>query len=177
MNYEEKTLKSEYVYRGKVLDVKRDEILVSNGHNSVREVVEHPGGVVILAVQDNNLLTVKQFRYPLKETSVELPAGRLELGEDPDEASKRELREETGYIANFWKSLGFIYTTPGFCNEKLYLYLAKDLEFVGENPDEDEILRSDKISISDFCNMIQNGEINDSKTICAFFRGERYLND
>ncbi|MCR5265319.1 MAG: NUDIX hydrolase [Cyanobacteria bacterium RUI128] len=177
MNFEEKTLKSEYVYRGKVLDVKRDEILVANGNNSVREVVEHPGGVVILAAQGDKLLTVKQFRYPLRETSVELPAGRLEIGEDPDFASKRELEEETGYIAHTWKSLGYIYTTPGFCSEKLYLYYATDLEFVGENPDDDEIIRADKISISDFCNMIQNGEINDSKTICAFYRGGKYIND
>ena len=122
MNFEEKTLSSEYVYNGKVLDVKRDEILVSNGHKSTREVVEHTGGVVIVAKKENKILMVKQFRYPIKTISIELPAGKLEKGENPDFASKRELEEETGYIASVWKSLGYIYTTPGFCDEKLYLY-------------------------------------------------------
>ena len=177
MDFEEKTLNSKYVYRGKVLDVKRDEVLVANGNKSVREVVEHPGGVVILAVKDGYVLTVKQFRYPLKTTSVEFPAGRLERNEDPDLAAKRELLEETGYVADNWTKLGYIYTTPGFCEEKLYLYLAQDLKFNEPNPDEDEIIESGKFSIQDFYNMIQKGEINDSKTICAFFRGRKYIDD
>ena len=150
MNFEEKTLSSEYVFRGKVIDVKRDDILVSNGHKSIREVVEHSGGVVILAIKEGKILTVNQFRYPIKTTSIELPAGKLEpnedpdfagkleIGEDPDFASKRELEEETGYTAKNWKSLGYIYTSVGFCNEKLYLYLATDLEYKQVNPDEDE---------------------------------------
>lgn len=177
MRFEEKTLKSEYVYNGKVLDIKRDEVLISNGHKSVREVVEHSGGVVILAVQNDEVLTVEQFRYPLKKTSIELPAGKLEKNENPDDAAKRELQEETGYIANEWDSLGYIYTTPGFCDEKLYLYLAQDLEFVKEKPDEDEILQAKKTPIKDIYNMIHSGMINDSKTICTIFRAGKYLND
>ena len=99
MNFEEKTLTSEYVYNGKVIDVRRDDIEVSNGHKSVREVVEHSGGVTILAVKDNgNFLFVRQYRYPIKSVSLELPAGKLEKGEDPDFAAKRELEEETNKI-------------------------------------------------------------------------------
>lgn len=177
MNFEEKTLSSEYVFRGKVIDVKRDDILVSNGHKSIREVVEHSGGVVILAIKDGKILTVNQFRYPIKTTSIELPAGKLEIGENPDFASKRELEEETGYIAKKWKSLGYIYTSVGFCNEKLYLYLATDLEYKQVNPDEDEIIEPKEYPIKEVFEMIDNGKINDAKTLCALLRAREYIND
>lgn len=175
MNFEEKTLSSEYVYNGKVIDVKRDEVTVANGHQSVREVVEHTGGVVILAIKGDKILTVKQYRYPLKKVSVELPAGKLEKGENPDFASKRELREETGYTAKKWSSLGYIYTSPGFCDEKLYLYLAQDLDYDKQSPDEDEILEANEISIKEVLKMIDTGIINDSKTICTIMRAREYL--
>ncbi|MCM1264884.1 MAG: NUDIX hydrolase [Candidatus Gastranaerophilales bacterium] len=175
MEFEEKTLSSEYVFNGKVIDVKRDEILVSNGHKSLREVVEHSGGVVILALQDKNILTVRQFRYPLRDISIELPAGKLEKDENPDFAAKRELEEETGYIANKWTSLGYIYTSPGFCTEKLYLYLAQELTYKQQKPDEDEILKCESYSIDEILSMIDNGIINDSKTICALQRAREYL--
>ena len=177
MEFEEKTLSSEYVFRGKVIDVKRDDILVSNGHKSIREVVEHSGGVVILAIKDGKILTVNQFRYPIKTTSIELPAGKLEVGENPDFASKRELEEETGYIAKNWKSLGYIYTSVGFCNEKLYLYLATDLEYKQVNPDEDEIIEAKEYPIKEVFEMIDNGKINDAKTLCALLRAREYIND
>ena len=175
MNFEEKTLSSEYVFRGKVIDVKRDDILVSNGHKSIREVVEHSGGVVILAIKEGKILTVNQFRYPIKTTSIELPAGKLEPNEDPDFAAKRELEEETGYTAKNWKSLGYIYTSVGFCNEKLYLYLATDLEYKQVNPDEDEIIEPKEYPIKEVFEMIDNGTINDAKTICAILRARKYL--
>lgn len=171
MNFEEKTLSSKVVYKGKVVTVIKDDVEVADGHKSFREVVLHSGGVVIVALKNNNtILLVKQYRYPLKQTNLELPAGKLEIGENPNETCKRELEEETGYRAKNWKSLGFINTTPGICNEKLYLYLASDLEFVGEHPDEGEILKCDEYKLSDVFKMIQNGNINDSKTICAISR-------
>jgi len=175
MDFKEKTLSSEYVFKGKVIDVKRDEVLVSNGHQSLREVVEHTGGVVILAIKDDKLLTVRQYRYPLQAESIELPAGKLEKGENPDLAAKRELEEETGYIAKEWKSLGYIYTSPGFCDEKLYLYLAKYLTYKRQNPDEDEIIEANEISIKEFLKMIDSGLVNDSKTICAIMRAGKYI--
>ena len=171
MNYEEKTLNTQTVYSGKVIKVIKDDVEVADGHKSFREVVIHSGGVVIAALKDSQtILLVKQYRYPLKQVNIELPAGKLEKDEDPNEACKRELEEETGYRAKSWKSLGYINTTPGICTEKLYLYLAKDLEYVGEHPDEGEILKCYEYKLSDVFEMINNGEINDAKTICALTR-------
>lgn len=171
MDFEEKTLDSEYVYRGKVINVLRDNVEISTGRKSVREVVEHSGGVVIVAQKsDDTILMVKQFRYPIKQTVLELPAGKLEKGEEPFPAAKRELEEETGYSADEWQSLGYINTTPGFCNEKLYLYLAKNLKFVGEHPDEGEIIQCFEYNINEIFEKVKNGEINDAKTICGLMR-------
>lgn len=171
MDFEEKTLDSEYVYRGKVINVLRDNVEISTGRKSVREVVEHSGGVVIVAQKsDDTILMVKQFRYPIKQTVLELPAGKLEKGEEPFPAAKRELEEETGYSADEWQSLGYINTTPGFCNEKLYLYLAKNLKFVGEHPDEGEIIQCFEYNINEIFEKIKNGKINDAKTICGLMR-------
>lgn len=171
MNFEEKTLDSKVVYEGKVVTVIRDDVEIADGHKSFREVVLHSGGVVVAALKDNDtILLIKQYRYPLKKVNLELPAGKLEIGENPDEACKRELEEETGYQAKQWQSLGFINTTPGICTEKLYLYLAKDLEFVGEHPDEGEILKCEEYNLSEVFKMINSGEINDAKTICTLFR-------
>ncbi len=177
MDFTEKTLTSKYVYNGKVIDVRKDDIEVSNGHKSVREVVEHSGGVTMLALKDNgNILFVRQFRYPIKSVSLELPAGKLEKGENPDKAAKRELEEETGYISDSWIKLGYIYTSVGFCDEKLYLYFAKDLKYKKENPDEDEIIQCEEYSIPQVFEMIDNGIINDAKTICTILRARKYLN-
>lgn len=167
----EKTLTSETVYSGKVIDVERDEIELCTGRKSIREVVRHSGGVVIVAVKDSEtIFMVKQFRYPLGAVSLELPAGKLEKGEDPNEACKRELSEETGCTAETWTSLGFIYPTPGFCDEKLYLYKAEKLTCGKSHPDEGEIIEFFEYKLDDVFSMIKNGEINDSKTICALMR-------
>ena len=117
MNFEEKTLDSKYIYQGNVIDVRYDNVELSTGQKSVRVVVEHPGGVVIVAKKTSDtILMVEQFRYPIKQTSFELPAGKLEKGEEPFPAAQRELEEETGYKANKWENLGYINTTPGFCD-------------------------------------------------------------
>jgi ADP-ribose pyrophosphatase len=171
MEFGEKTLNSKVVYDGRIVTVKLDDVEVSDGHKSFREVVVHNGGVVIVAKKDEDtVLLVKQYRYPLNSVNIELPAGKLEIGENPDEACKRELEEETGYRAKTWKSLGYINTTPGICTEKLYLYYASDLEFVGEHPDEGEIIKCFEYKIKDVFEMIKRGEINDAKTICALTR-------
>lgn len=180
MNFEEKTLNSEVVYDGKVMTVIRDDVEVADGHKSFREVVIHSGGVVIVAMKDSEtILLVKQYRYPLKQTVLELPAGKLEIGENPDFAAKRELEEETGFSAGSWKPLGYINTTPGICTEKLYLYLAKDLKFVGEHPDEGEIIKCFEYKLTDVFEMINNGTVNDAKTICALTRAfcRGFIND
>lgn len=172
MDFEEKELSSECVYNGKIMTVCRDEVELLTGKKSFREVVHHSGGVVILALKDENtVLMVKQFRYPLKQALLELPAGKLEPDENPDSAAKRELEEETGYKAQNWKSLGYIFTSAGYSTEKLYLYLASELEFVGEHPDEGEILKTFELNINDIYKMIETGELNDAKTLCAILRG------
>lgn len=177
MDFEEKTLTTKYVYNGKVIDVRRDEVVVANGHKSIREVVEHSGGVTILAINnENKILFVRQFRYPVKEVSIELPAGKLEPNENPDNAAPRELEEETGFLAKEWIKLGYIYTSVGFCNEKLHLYLAKNLTYKKQNPDEDEIIECEEYTIKEVLDMIDKGIINDSKTVCAILRARKYLN-
>lgn len=176
MNFEERTLNSKVVYEGKVVTVIKDDVELADGHKSFREVILHPGGVVILAMQGNgNVLLVKQFRYPLKETVFELPAGKLERNENPDDASMRELEEETGYRAKQWQSLGYINTTPGICTEKLYLYFATDLDFVGAHPDEGEIIKCFEYPLPEVLKMINDGKINDAKTICAILRANLIL--
>ena len=170
-NFEEKTLSETEVFPGKFIQVSRYDVELSTGRKAIREVVKHPGGVVVVAQKDENtILMVKQYRYPIKEVSLELPAGRLEIGENPDLAIKRELEEETGHVAKTWKSLGHIFTTPGICDEKLYLYYATDLEFTKQNPDEGEIIEYFEYKIDEVFELIKTGELNDAKTICALMR-------
>ena len=173
MNFGEKTLSSQLVYEGKIVKVLRDDVEISDGHKSFREIVRHTGGVVILAFKDKKtILLVKQFRYPMKEVLLELPAGKLEKGEDPFKAAKRELEEETGYCAEKWTGLGYVYTSPGYSDEKLYLYKAENLKYTHCPPDEGEVLQAFEYNYNDVKQMIKNGEIIDAKTLCAIMRSE-----
>ena len=172
MEFTEQTLNSQLIYEGKVVKVFKDSVELSTGKKSFREFVKHSGGVVILAVKGDKILLVKQFRYPLKEVMFELPAGKLEIGEDPFEAAKRALEEETGYCANKWTPLGYVYTSPGYSDEKLYLYKAEDLEFTHCHPDEGEIIEAFEYKFEDVLKMVDNGEINDAKTLCALLRAK-----
>ncbi len=171
MEFKEKTLNSQIVFSGKVVKVFKDDIELSDGAKAFREVVKHSGGVVILAIKDEKIILVKQFRYPMKEVLLELPAGKLEYGEDPFEAAKRELEEETGYCAEKWTDLGFVYTSPGYSDEKLYLYKAENLHYTCCHPDEGEIIQSFEYPIKEVIKMVNNGEINDAKTLCLLLRG------
>ena len=172
MEFTEKTINSQLIFDGRVVKLYKDKIELPTGQESLREVVKHSGGVVIFARKEDKVLLVKQFRYPMKEVLYELPAGKLEIGEDPFEAAKRELEEETGYCANKWTDLGYVYTSPGYSDEKLYLYMAEDLEFTHCHPDEGEILQALEYSYEDVLKMIANGEINDAKTLCAIIRAQ-----
>lgn len=164
----EKTVSSEVKYKGKIINVRLDDVIISDGQLKFREVVEHSGGVVIAAITaDNKILLVKQWRYPIGQELIELPAGKLEKGEDPFEAAKRELEEETGYVAQNWQDLGFVFSTPGFCDERLYLYKATDLKYTQTNFDDGEIIKPIEISVDEAFEWIKTGKINDAKTIAA----------
>ena len=167
----EKTINSKNIYEGKVFNITKDDVELSDGYKTIREVVHHSGGVVIVAEKNEQILMVQQFRYPTKEILYELPAGKLDKGnEDILSAAKRELEEETGFIAQNWKSIGFIWTSPGFCNEKLYLFKATNLTYKGQHLDEGEILNYIAIDKDKVFEMVKNGEINDAKTIAALMR-------
>lgn len=169
--FEEKTLSERNAFDGKFIKASVYDVELANGQKAIREVMHHPGGVVVVAQKDENtILMVKQYRYPIKQVSIELPAGRLEPNDNPDERIKKELEEETGHIAKTWKSLGYIYSTPGICDEKLYLYHATDLEFKEQKPDDGEIIEFYEYKIDEIFNLIKSGEINDAKTICALTR-------
>lgn len=167
----EEKLNSTTIYEGKILNLVRDEVELSTGAKAFREVVRQRSAVVVCAITpDDKILFVKQYRYPVGEAILELPAGRLEPNEDPMIACGRELREETGYVAKTWKPLGFIHPSAGFSDEKLYLYLAKGLEFVEQKLDDGEILDVLQYSLQEVLKMIEDGTINDAKTICAITR-------
>lgn len=174
-----KVLRSEKKYAGKVFDLIVDEVEYPSGNKSVREVASHPGGAVIVSLMANNrVILVRQFRYPIQDSLYELPAGKLNPGEDPAVCARRELEEETGYVAGQLKALGAIYTTPGFCNERLHLYLATDLKKSERGQQLEEGEASLTVEIFDFrrvIEMIERNEIEDGKTICGMFLAERVL--
>lgn len=176
MELTEKTLSSEKIFDGRILHIRRDTVLLPNGHQSTREVVDHPGGVGILALDDQNrVLIVSQFRYPYKEVLREIPAGKLEYGEDPSEAAVRELREETGAVAGSFQSLGELYPSPGYCGEIIRMYLARELSFGDTDPDEDEFLGLERVPFSQLVEQVLSGEIKDAKTIAAVLKAKLLL--
>lgn len=171
MELTEKTLSSEKIFDGRILHVRRDTVLLPNGHQSTREVVDHPGGVCVLALDDQErVLVVSQFRYPYGEVLRELPAGKLEYGEDPAQAAIRELREETGAVAGTFQPLGELYPSPGYCGEIIRMYLARDLSFGDTDPDEDEFLGLERVPFSQLVEQVMSGEIKDAKTIAAVLK-------
>ena len=162
----EKTVESQVIYQGKILSLRLDDVILPNGKNSKREVVEHAGAVTVVAVtNDQKVLMVRQYRYPVGEVLLELPAGGLNKGEAPLRCAMRELKEETGWEAADWQELTSFYTTPGFTNEKMYLFLAKNLTYIGQDLDEDEFIQVVSVPLDATPNMILRGEIRDAKSI------------
>lgn len=166
MNF--KVTSSKIVFEGRVFNVRYDEIEYTSGNKGIREVALHNGGAVIVAVKQNRILMVKQYRYPFDEYLFELPAGKLELNEDPIHCAGRELEEETGYICDNLIKLGTICTTPGFCSEKLHIYLAENLSEGKLAREEGEYgMELYEFSLQEILQMIDNGTIKDAKTICG----------
>ncbi len=166
----ERKLSSELIYEGPIISLKVDEVALPSGRTGRREVVVHPGGVVIVPItKEGDFVLVEQFRYAPGQLLLEFPAGRLNgKGEDPLAAAKRELAEETGYVAGEIKLLTYAYTAPGFCNEKLYIYLATDLTPGNQNPDEDEFVKVHHFSRKELAQKIAKGEITDAKTLAGW---------
>ena len=176
MIYEEKTVKTETVFKGHIIDVRVDTVEFPNGKQAYRDIVDHPGGVGVLAITDDNkILIVKQFRKPIEKAIYEIPAGKLDRGEEPLKCGIRELEEETGYKAKEFISLGYMYPTPGFANEVTHLYMAKGLYKGVAHPDEDEYLDIEAFGFDEMHDMIMKNEINDAKTVMAFFKGTELL--
>lgn len=167
----EKTLESETIFDGKVIKVVHDKVELENGSTAMREVVEHPGGVCVAALtEENELLFVKQFRYPYKEVTLELPAGKLEKGQNPLENGKRELLEETGAVGREYVTLGKLYPSPGYCGEIIHLYFCRIDRFEKQRLDEDEFLNVLRIPLDTAVQMVLNNEIPDSKTQVAVLK-------
>ncbi|MEQ6036495.1 NUDIX hydrolase [Staphylococcus saccharolyticus] len=164
----EKTIDRTVIYNGKIIDLEVHDIELPDGSTSKRELIYHNGAVAVCAVTpENEVLLVKQFRKPIEKPLLEIPAGKLESGEDRIEAAKRELQEETGYIASDLELITDMYGSPGFSSEKLTIYFANQLIEGEMNLDEDEFVELHKLPIKDVKSMLDNKEIADAKTIIA----------
>ena len=172
-----KLIRSDILFKGKVFNVKVDEIEYDSGNKGIREVAVHPGGAVIVAVKDDGkIIMVNQFRYPLQKNIFELPAGKLDINEDPLNCAVRELEEETGYKAKKVERLGKIYTTPGFCTEILHIFIAKELMQGDHNREEGELgMEVFEFSKQEIDEKIRNGEITDAKSICGIYLAQKYI--
>lgn len=172
MLLKEKTLAQEYMFKGRIINLRRDDVELPNGHKSIREVVEHKGGVCVLPINDKGeVLLVKQYRYPYMEELLEIPAGKRDHGdESPLECGKRELKEETGATSENFMFLGEFYPSPGYTNEVIYIYLATDLDYGETNPDDDEFLELYKIPFDKALDMVLSGELKDGKTQAAILK-------
>ena len=176
MELTEKTLSSRLVYDGGLLKVYRDTVELVNGATSWREVVRHPGAVVMVPVDgEGSVYLVRQYRYPYGKTVLEVPAGKLEYGEEPLPAARRELEEEIGARAGRWTPMGELLPTPGFCDELQHVYLARDLEFGASHPDEDEFLEVVRLPLKQAEEMAVDGRLEDAKTVAAVLRACRML--
>ena len=170
MKKEEKTLKSKVIYDGRILRLNCDDVITSKGVKTKREVVHHNGGVCVLAMLDGKIPMVKQFRYSYGEEMFELPAGKLEKGEDSYTAGLRELEEEVGLKANKLTSLGCMYPSCGYTNEIIYLYKAENVTKTQIHLDPDEDLDVYYFTLEEISNMILKNEIRDAKTICLIYK-------
>lgn len=176
MDLTEKMLSRKEQYSGPLFSVHSDTVLLPNGNTSGREVVEHCDGVAVLPLdEENNVLTVTQYRYCFNCTLLEIPAGKLDAGETPKEGALRELKEETGAVPGQFRSLGRIIPAPGCYTEVLHLYLAQDLKMEDQQLDPDEFLNVDRIPFAELYERCINGEIEDAKTVAAVCRAKALL--
>ena len=177
MDLTEQLLSRREIYHGRIIDVQVDTVSLPNGNTSTREVVRHPGGVGILALDDEDCaVLVEQYRYVFGRTLLEIPAGKLEPGEDPVAGALRELKEETGAVPDTFLPMGVTLPSPGCLSERLYLFLAKGLHMESQQLDEDEFLNVERIPFNEMVHRVMDGEIEDSKTIAAVLKAKVLLN-
>lgn len=166
----EKEVTAHTLYSGKIINLRVDDVSLPNGNGAIREYVEHRGGAAVLPIDNHgNAYLVKQFRYPYRELLLEIPAGKLEEGEPPITTAIRELKEETGFTGNV-TPCGVLYPTPGYTNEKLYIFIATDLRKGDVCPDEDEFIEVVKVPMSELIEWVTEGKIKDAKTAYAVLR-------
>lgn len=173
MELTEKTIDSREIFKGRIIRVRLDTVRLPNGKEGIREVVEHPGGVAILAIDsEDRVLLVRQYRYPFERVMTEVPAGKREPGEPPFITAQRELQEEVGATADTWTELGTLIPSPGCYGETLYLYMAQVLHFGATHPDEDEFLEPLRVPLDEAVRQCMDGTLTDAKTVAAVLKGK-----
>lgn len=172
--WREVTTQTESIFTGKVISLQVDTVALQDGRSATREIVRHPGAAAVMALLDGKLLVVEQYRKPMDKCQIEIPAGKLDSEEDPIAAAARELEEETGFRAKSLKLVSAFYTSPGFADEKLYLYFANELELGSQQLDEDEVIHVDTITMEQADAYIAEGRISDAKTILAVYIWKLY---
>ena len=176
MELYEKTISSETVFKGNIVELRVDRIELPDGRPARREVIAHPGGVAILPYHDDGTVTVvRQFRYPFGRVVTELPAGKLERGEDHRVCARRELEEETGLTAGTLTYLGCLLASPGYSDEVLHMYLARDLKTGECLPDQDEFLERERVPFETLMEQVMRGELQDAKTVAALMKTKLLL--
>ncbi|SEG14449.1 NUDIX hydrolase [Paenibacillus sp. UNC499MF] len=173
--FEEVTIKTEPIFEGKIITLQVDHVRLPNGETATREIVKHPGAVAVLALTDDDrMIVVEQYRKALEKSQVEIPAGKLDPGEEPIRAAIRELEEETGYSSESVRPVCSFYTSPGFADEILHLFVAENLVRGEARPDEDEFLECEEITLQEAKELIARGSISDAKTITAVYAWQAY---
>ncbi|MCG7406340.1 NUDIX hydrolase [Paenibacillus sp. ACRRX] len=167
--FEEVTLETKSIFKGNIISLEIDTVTLPDGSQATREIVRHPGAVAVLAIHEEKMVVVEQYRKPLGRSQVEIPAGKLDAGELPEDAARRELEEETGYRTEALVHLGSFYTSPGFADEIIHLYAAEELIAGNMHTDEDEFLEVSALTLEEAYEAIRAGRISDAKTINAVY--------
>jgi ADP-ribose pyrophosphatase len=175
-DFSERRITSTLVFNGRLLKVRSDIVRLPDGRTAEREYIEHPGAVAVIALTDaGELVMERQFRYPLGRDMFELPAGKIDHGEDPLETARRELKEETGYTADQWRHVGTINIAIAYSDERIEIYLAKGLKSGGTKLDDEEFLEVFTLPLATALEWVRDGKITDSKTVCGLFWAEKLL--
>ncbi|NOU99291.1 NUDIX hydrolase [Paenibacillus planticolens] len=172
--FEEVTVKSESIFKGRVISLQVDTVTLPNGETATREIVKHPGAVAVIPLIGDKMIVVEQYRKPLEKSQVEIPAGKLDKGEEPLKAALRELEEETGYRSEHVRLVSSFSTSPGFADEIIHLYIAENLIKGNAHPDEDEFLECEAITLEQAKQYMRDGRISDAKTIMAVYAWQLY---